>query len=93
MELCFGRKSREVKSTERKERRFRAQFLFVLFGASALFELFRVLFLACLNSLLFSPKQNKQGERLKREVCFENNNRERERERERVRESVSGRCF
>jgi hypothetical protein len=46
------------------------------------FELFRLLFIKCVNALLFSPTQ-KEREVEEREVCFENNiNRERERERE-----------
>jgi hypothetical protein len=44
------------------------------------FELFRLLFIKCVNALLFSPTQ-KEREVEEREVCFENNiNRERERE-------------
>ena len=87
----FGRKSTEEKTTEeRKERRFRAVSLFVLFHSSAfVFELFRLLFIKCVNALLFSPTRNKRREVEEREVCFENNNnRERER-RERERESAS----
>ena len=59
-----------------------------------MFELFRFLFIKCVNALLFSPTRNKEREVEEREVCFENNNnREREREREREYERVSGRCF
>jgi len=49
------------------------------------FELFRFLFIKCVNALLFSPTRNKRREVEEREVCFENNNnRERERECERA---------
>ena len=53
-----------------------------------MFELFRFLFIKCVNALLFSPTRNKEREVEEREVCFENNN-NRERERERERESTS----
>ena len=46
-----------------------------------MFELFRFLFIKCVNALLFSPTRNKEREVEEREVCFENNN-NRERERE-----------
>ena len=54
--------------------------MFVLFHSSAfVFELFRFLFIKCVNALLFSPTRNKRREVEEREVCFENNNnRERE---------------
>ena len=45
-----------------------------------MFELFRFLFIKCVNALLFSPTRNKRREVEEREVCFENNN-NRERER------------
>ena len=91
--VCTKKHKRE-NNTERKERRFRAVSVFVLFHASAfVFELFRFLFSKCVNALLFSPTRNKRREVEEREVCFENNNTQRERERERVRERVSGRCF
>ena len=48
-----------------------------------MFELFRLLFIKCVNALLFSPTRNKRREVEEREVCFENNNnKQRERERE-----------
>ena len=60
--------------------------MFVLFHSSAfVFELFRFLFIKCVNAPLFSPTRNKRREVEEREVCFENNNnRERERECERA---------
>ena len=89
--VCTKKHKRE-NNTERKERRFRAVSVFVLFHSSAfVFELFRFLFIKCVNALLFSPTRNKRREVEEREVCFENNNTQRERER--VRERVSGRCF
>ena len=51
-----------------------------------MFELFRFLFIKCVNALLFSPTRNKRREVEEREVCFENNNTHTERERERERE-------
>ena len=57
--------------------------MFVLFHSSAfVFELFRFLFIKCVNALLFSPTRNKEREVEEREVCFENNNTHTERERE-----------
>ena len=82
-EVCVAENNRE-----REKRDFRAVSL--LFLTPLLYEIFRFLFIVCLNSVVF-PHTKQTGERLKREVCFENNNRERERVRES--ESVSGRCF
>ena len=77
-----------VEKAQRKQQREKSadseQFLFVLFDSSALFELFRFLFIVCQHSVVF-PHTKQTGERLKREVCFENNNRERESTRERER--------
>ena len=83
--VCTKKHKRE-NNTERKERRFRAVSVFVLFHASAfVFELFRFLFSKCVNALLFSPTRNKRREVEEREVCFENNNTHTERERESAR--------
>jgi len=82
-----------VEKAQRKQQREKSadseQFLFVLFDSSALFELFRFLFIVCQHSVVF-PHTKQTGERLKREVCFENNNREREREDERARAFLVG---
>ena len=90
--VCTKKHKRENNRREKRAQIQRAVSVFVLFHASAfVFELFRFLFIKCVNALLFSPTRNKRREVEEREVCFENNN---NRERElRECERVSGRCF